>query len=371
MKSIALITLIGLSGLLICARTLEAEPNFLAKQYVRCTPCHYSPTGGGLLTPYGRSLTKEELSTSTADNPAFLWGAFGDTPAADAKGLQVGIDTRPGHLNFWFPGGSADQNIVMNADLLAAYRVKDWTLYAQVGRIPEPPAGWKIDSYEYWAGYQAPNGFGIRFGRYLPAFGINFADHTGFGRASLGLNTLDQVYGVELSRSTEHSLWQATVSPGRADSIIHDDGQRAFTATGRYQFDLTPRTAFVVSGLFRNDSTLVPRNGLTGAAFGFAPTGRISVWTEADAQFVEGSGGTSWIIVNETAFEVFRGVWAKVSPQLRTQAGVESGGVFRTVFEADVYPRTHWNVGASYYLDHSRANDTLSKTLLLQLHLYL
>ena len=40
-----------------------AEPIFLSRQYTRCTNCHYSPTGGGLLTPYGRSLSREELST--------------------------------------------------------------------------------------------------------------------------------------------------------------------------------------------------------------------------------------------------------------------------------------------------------------------
>ena len=64
---------------------------FLAKQYTRCTACHYSPTGGGLLTPYGRLLSHRELSTTggTADAPAagaedaphgeqaFLYGALG------------------------------------------------------------------------------------------------------------------------------------------------------------------------------------------------------------------------------------------------------------------------------------------------------
>ena len=39
-----------------------AEPLFLAKQYTRCTACHYSPTGGGLLTPYGRLVSHRELA---------------------------------------------------------------------------------------------------------------------------------------------------------------------------------------------------------------------------------------------------------------------------------------------------------------------
>ena len=43
-------------ALLLGATGVGAEPMFLSKQYNRCTSCHYSPTGGGLLTPYGRSL---------------------------------------------------------------------------------------------------------------------------------------------------------------------------------------------------------------------------------------------------------------------------------------------------------------------------
>ena len=143
------------------------------------------------------------------------------------------------------------------------------------------------------------------------------------------------------------------------------------TASGRYQLDLTPRTTVVVSGLFRDASTIAPKNGVAGAAFGFAPTARVSILTEGDAQLTENAGGISWVFVNETAVEAFRGVWLKVSPPLRTQAGIQASRIFRTVFEADVLPRTHWNVDASYYLDRNNTNALLTKTFLLQLHVYM
>jgi hypothetical protein len=56
---------LALAGLTILAGagSLRAEPMFLSRQYNRCTTCHYSSTGGGLLTPYGRSLSLHELST--------------------------------------------------------------------------------------------------------------------------------------------------------------------------------------------------------------------------------------------------------------------------------------------------------------------
>ncbi len=41
----------------------------------------------------------------------------------------------------------------------------------------------------------------------------------------------------------------------------------------------------------------------------------------------------------------------------------------KTAFEADLYPRTHWNVNVSYYLDHAFAAST--SALVVQVHLYM
>ncbi len=102
---------LALVSFLAAALPLAAEPIFLSRQYAQCTNCHYSPTGGGLLTPYGRSLSREELSTfgkspgSTPKNREheFLFGALGKTLGP----VSLGIDLRPSHLEFDLPGGSA------------------------------------------------------------------------------------------------------------------------------------------------------------------------------------------------------------------------------------------------------------------------
>ena len=366
------------AGVAFAVSPAGAEPMFLSRQYARCTSCHYSPTGGGLLTPYGRSLTREELSTSgrghaAASAPgqsgeeAFLWGVLG----RGLGGLNLGIDVRPAHLDVRFPGGKLTRDFFMNTDLMAAYQVKGWTVYGELGRQPLS-TGTRIDSWEHWVGYQSQKGLGLRAGRFLPAYGIRFADHTAFNRRPLGLDTFDQLYALELSHTGARHLVQVAASPGRADSIRNHDGLRAFTVSGRVQLDLSPRTVLVASGLFRGASQLQARNGSTGLALGFAPTPRLTIWTEGDAQFQQGSSGPpAYMVVNETAFEVFRGVWLKVSPQLRTILGDTSGGVFRIAFELALFPRTHWNVDLSHYRDRSRVNDVVTKTTLLQLHLYL
>jgi hypothetical protein len=360
------------------AQKAGAEPVFLSKQYARCTTCHYSPTGGGLLTPYGRSLSRQEISTFGKGEPtkqpdiagreeAFLYGLLGKSLGK----VDLGFDVRPAYLNLDFGGLSDHRTLWMNADLLAAYRVNGWTVYGEVGREPTPD-GSKIDSYEYWVGHESEKGFGFRAGRFMPAYGIRLADHTAYTRSGLGFDYYDQVYGLELSHTTDGHLAQISIGPGRADSIIHNDGRQAFTATGRFQLDLNPHTTLVASGVYRASSTVDPENGGGGLAFGIAPTSHVSIWTEADTRFKQGtSGAPLYTLLNETSVEVYRGVWLKFSPQIRTDYGNTSGGLVRMAFEANLLPRTHWNVDLSYYHDKSRVNDLVTKTFLLQLHLYL
>jgi hypothetical protein len=112
-------------------------------------------------------------------------------------------------------------------------------------------------------------------------------------------------------------------------------------------------------------------HGAVGGAFGFAPTPRLSIWTEVDANLqTRTAGGHTWVVVNETSLEVYRGIWLKFSPQLRTSDGAPgSSSRRRLAFAADFLPRTHWNVNVAYYLDH--AFDASTSTLVAQLHLFM
>ncbi len=370
-------SLVAIAGL---ASPAAAEPIFLSRQYTRCTNCHYSPTGGGLLTPYGRSLTREELSTTGrghgvppgpgqtgSGEESFLWGALGNALGP----VNVGIDLRPGHLDVRFPGGKDSRNLLMNAEFVAAYRIKQWTLYGELGRQPLTD-GTRVDSWEHWVSYRSEKGLGIRAGRFLPAYGVRFADHTAFNRRPLGLDTFDQIYGVELSHSGDHHLVQVAAGPGRADSLLHDHAKRGFPASPRVQMDLTSRTVQVPSGLYHEASRFDSRGGPAGLALGLAPTPHLTIWTEADAKFQQGSSGApAYSLVNETGYEVFRGVWLKLSPQLLTAFGDTSAGTLRLGLELNLLPRTHWNVDLSYYRDRARLTGLVSKTTLAQLHLYL
>ena len=380
-------TLFFLLLTLFLASTGWAEPTFLAKQYTRCSACHYSPTGGGLLTPYGRLLSHRELSTwgpATADKEAeddrrgeqaFLYGALGDALGP----VNLGLEMRPSHLRVGFPGGHQDMNLQMNLDLVGAVQKDRWTAYGSAGREPPNAAvrnGRTLSdpafvSYEHWVSYQIDDGLRIRAGRFLPAYGVRFADHSTYSRAALDLDRNDQVYGVEVSGTIGPSLVQVMISPGKAESILHDRDRRGLSTAARWQFDLAPRAAIVGSAFYRDSTASDPHSGAVGAAFGFAPTSRMSIWTEVDANLqVKDLGGRSWLVVNETSVEVYRGIWLKFTPQLRTSGGVSGDASVRLGFAADLLPRTHWNVNLAYYYEQALDAGSTS-TLLAQLHLFM
>jgi hypothetical protein len=363
-----LIRRLRLLPLLVLPALVSAEPMFLSKQYTRCATCHFSPTGGGLLTPYGRSLSREELSTFGSKGPEreheFLWGALGDRLGA----LSLGATFRPARLDLNFTGGSLTRKFIMNADVAAAFRRNGWTLYAEVGRQGRTARA-EIDSFEHWIAYEGARGLGFRAGRFLPAYGVRLSDHTTFTRRSLGFDIHDQAYAIEASRSSEKSLIQVSFGPGRAASLIDDDGRASFTASARAQFDLGRSRSLVLSALRRNAADHAAAETLGGIAFGFAPSRRWSVWTEGDVRSEEGRG-SAYSFANETSFEVHRGLWLKLTPQLRTLAGDSGGGLIRAGAAVDWLPRTHLNLGLLYYRDKDRRSDASTKTLLAQLHVY-
>ena len=358
----------------------SAEPTFLSKQYPRCTACHYSASGGGLLTPYGRSLSREEISTfgaaqgtateataaGTRGEEAFLFGAL---PSDSA--LQLGIDARPSHLEIGVEGRPVrSRNFLMNLDLQAAWRQDRWTVYGTAGRAPGGRSG-NFVSYEHWVAWQATEQVTVRGGRFLPAYGVRFADHTSFAREPLDLAQDDQVYGVEVGVSTDLALLQVSVGPGRAESLV-DGGRAALTASGRLQLDLDSRTVLAGSVLHRGRSHVAPRSTDAGLSFGHAPAAWLTTWTHADVRFQRlRASARSYIVGHQTSIEAFRGVWVRFAPQVRWTDTDPRGEVRRMVYGLDLYPRTHWHVNLSYYRDHAPLGGVRIRTLLAQLHLYL
>src|SRR6185312_5507479 len=70
-KKIGKIGVISLGAACIggTARTARAYPTYQRLGYVSCNACHFLPTGGGLLTPYGRGIEASMAAWSRDINP--------------------------------------------------------------------------------------------------------------------------------------------------------------------------------------------------------------------------------------------------------------------------------------------------------------
>jgi len=121
---------------------------------------------------------------------------------------------RPSHLRIGFPGWPPGLEPPDDMDLIGACRKNGWTAYGMVGREPPNSGGQErpqqpdaaFISYEHWVAYQSDGGFGIRAGRFMPAYGVRFSDHTAYSRIYLDFDRNDQVYGLEVSDTMGPSL---------------------------------------------------------------------------------------------------------------------------------------------------------------------
>src|SRR5262245_65986035 len=66
---------LALLGSLAGPPSLLAYPGSARWGYANCSTCHYNVSGGGVLTPYGRQLSRELLSTAGGEGePRFAYG---------------------------------------------------------------------------------------------------------------------------------------------------------------------------------------------------------------------------------------------------------------------------------------------------------
>jgi hypothetical protein len=191
-----------LSGLamMLPARFSFAFPEMVRHNYVNCTACHVSPSGGGVLTAYGRSMAKEVLSTwgyEGEEGPGH--GLIKQTPewlilGGDVRWVQTYLDTpavREGDA-FW-----------MQSDLELGVQNKKWIAVGTIGAEGGPDSyseRGEFISRRHYLNYRPTEQISLRAGRFTPQFGINQANHTLVTRGGLppaGLSGLGFMPGTE------------------------------------------------------------------------------------------------------------------------------------------------------------------------------
>jgi hypothetical protein len=213
----ALLTLLlTILSLAILPQRLQAFPEMIRHGYNNCNTCHVSPAGGGILTAYGRELSKEVLSTwgterehspvyGLTELPKNLW------LGGDIRGIQTYRDTPNVREGRWF---------LMQADLEAAWTTAAYTAVASVGYDPGSPL---TDEDNAWISrrhyVQVPlnETMSVRAGRFLRNYGLMIPDHSSQIRRGIGFDQGTETYNAEFNVITESYSLSFTGVGGRPD----------------------------------------------------------------------------------------------------------------------------------------------------------
>lgn len=186
-------------ALVLGVSTASAYPIFqFSSGSNRCSDCHFSPSGGGLLNAFGRSENGDTISW--IGNGALLYGAW--TPP---EALSLGADFRVAGVGI-HRDGDEDQLAVfpMQADVSARYEHGPVALGGTVGlngamreRTDNARLSSWVVSREHYVMYQeAPGTPYVRAGRFFPSIGIRTADHSALVRRAVDAYTLQEPYAL-------------------------------------------------------------------------------------------------------------------------------------------------------------------------------
>lgn len=189
-----------------------AYPSMIRNSYTGCGECHTDPSGGGVLTEYGRGQGVILLSSVYSEHDAdwepprskdFLFGAI---PLPEQLALQADIRAllipQPGNVRV----------IGMQNDLRGSIDAGVFHANASLGWVSEGAekawitsntgSGGNLVSREHWVGVEPVDDLYIRAGRLNLPFGIRSEEHILYARSFTGTDTNDsQQVGLD-------AVWQ-------------------------------------------------------------------------------------------------------------------------------------------------------------------
>lgn len=376
---LTLVMIAALAGGAAAPGDAAAYPQLqLSTGATRCAECHVAPSGGGLLTDYGRSEAGDTLSGR--GDGALLHGAW--TPP---DWLTLGGDVRAA-LGGKQLDGEAPTLLAfpMQADLYARVAAGPISLNVTVGlngAARRRPTGANALDYlvsrQHFVMYQRdPTGPMVRAGRFFPIVGIRTQDHTAYPRRHLDQYLLEEPYTLEVGGT--RGSWEAYAAAFAPDPIpALGVGPRAFGAT-LYVERLLDDGEAAVAGQARVAISPVDRRVLLGAVGKrWFAGGKLMVLAELDLQrqSITDGGFTRYQLVG------YLGVTRMMLPGYMIGAAIQRWapdvsfrGTTRNALELNVqvFPWAHLETHLLTRVEATGGDTTHPNLLaLLQLHYYL
>jgi hypothetical protein len=240
--------------LLACVRIAHAYPQFQLVKDSTCSSCHLSPSGDGLLSENG--LNTAETISQWGTKPEFF---YDKVPLP--SWLELGGDLRgatgydaagpPNHAAVLFP---------MQAELYGAATYKNFSLHL-TGGIRDPrycdidakgcsAAATLFFSREHWVQWQqepgSNEGLFVRVGRFMPVFGLRFAEHPTYDRRYGGTPLYSETYAAAVEYIEPG--WEVHATGFIKDPIATNSIERGNGATLYAEARLTAETLVGIEG---------------------------------------------------------------------------------------------------------------------------
>jgi hypothetical protein len=333
----------------LSALEVEGLPRYAARYEQNCSLCHVNPTGGGMRTAYAtQQLVPKELAWSPG-SPASL----AEIEPFIGKHIGIGVDFREVYLaeSPGSPEPVPQGFFLMQANTYLSFQLDSAaTLYFSRGQS---------NTYEVFGmDYVRPWCY-VKAGRFTPAFGWKYDDHTMFVRSELGFFPPAHTdVGLELGFLPKRFDVQIDVVNGNRGSIQDNDRELAesVNAIGRFHFG-PAGVALGVSGYHQPGRTL---DLDVGGGHGALTLGPLTWVGQADLvrRAPEGASATHGIVTShELTLELHQGLeligtYDFFDPDIDLQSGAKSrggGGVHllaRSFLALEgLYRRTHYEPG--------------------------
>jgi len=393
MRRLLFCLLVAGFGMVGFARDAAAYPQFqFSSGTNKCSQCHFSPAGGGLISSWGRSESGDTISM--AGNGAFLHGAV-TLPSWVALGLDArvaGIRTDDGGdvapSGAWFP---------MQADLYARFAFNDaFSLYLENGvrgevRAQDPSISGRIGTVtdrfisreHYFMWRPSATGPYARIGRFFAPYGLRFVEHIYFVRRYTGYNLYEETYtasGGYVADDWELHLSAFTPPPSSFPDMLSSVGPHESGGAGYFE------KRFASESALAGALALQARVGIgkeearyQGGAIGklWIEPAKLLFLGEADfirQQISAASYGQNQFVsyAGLSAFPV-RGLMVSAAYE-RFQENLAVSGTGRNAYdlEINIFPYAHFEVVLfGRYMQVGTQGQPAATLMMAQLHYYL
>jgi hypothetical protein len=233
------------------ARAAAAYPQFqFSSGTNKCSQCHYVPSGGGLLSSWGRSEAGDTISM--AGNGAFLHGAV-TLPSWIALGMDLRLAAtriddggQQSPRGAWFPmqwdvyaraAFTEAFSFFVAAGLRGEARPEDDAIGARFSN----PAERFISREHYFMWRPSATGPYARVGRFYAPYGLRFVEHIYFVRRYTGYELYNETYNVSggyVADQWELHLTAFTPPPSSFPDALQSVGARESGGAGYFEYRL-------------------------------------------------------------------------------------------------------------------------------------